>query len=242
MPFDYINVRGLQVPARRAEIGVRRKSVSAEIGVRRKSVSILIFPLPPDGSGRPADPCGSAIGVDSVFSRYRVEIGSRRVPDGTGEKTGVSRHSALRAAPEPMKNPGWARAFDSTYPIFSEPFYFRRGEHRPPVRPIDRLRVPSGPSSPKRPETGPKRGHSSITLTAGQSGGPSPSGLAPQIGDHDRSRDRPSDRSWPRPARPQPARPPGPLPTEPDRSSGPAAVPARDRPPGRPDRLNPDRS
>jgi hypothetical protein len=75
------------------------------------------------------------------------------------------------------------------------------------------------------PETGPKPGHSSSTLTAGQSGGPSARGLAPQIGDHDRSRDRPSGRSRPRPARPQPARPPGPLPTEPDRSSGPAVGP-----------------
>src|SRR5262249_13287374 len=47
----------------------------------------------------------------------------------------------------------------------------------------------------------------------------------------ERSRDLLSAPTRFRPVRPGPARPPGPLPAGSDRSSGPAAVPARDRPP-----------
>ena len=66
---------------------------------------------------------------------------------------------------------------------------------------VDRLGVCEAEATRHRPGSGsPKRGHSSITLTAGRSGGPSPRGLTPQIGDRDRSRDRPSGRSRPRPA------------------------------------------
>jgi hypothetical protein len=69
-------------------------SLLAEIG------ATFLFSRPADGRGRPGDPVGAQIDVASVFSRFRVAIGSRPTTDGTGpgrEPTG--RPGSLRLAP-----------------------------------------------------------------------------------------------------------------------------------------------